>query len=217
MQPKPKRFYEETGMYIDWPQLKRLPQVNTFIDIGVGPKGTPVLWEQFRDAKIICIDPLDEAEIIAAKLLQNSDYIFLKTALGNQSSTSFINIDENLGKSSLLISTPINTDCDILERRTTSISRLDDVLKPFNDLGAIGIKIDTEGYELNILKGAIDTLSSTRFVLAEVRHNHISFEGQYGFGEFNAFMASNGFVPSIVFTAKPFIVDICYEPLHVFA
>ena len=113
----------------------------------------------------------------------------MKTALGNQSSTSFINIDENLGKSSLLVSTPINTDCDILERRTTSISRLDDVLKPFNDLGDIGIKIDTEGYELNILKGAIDTLSSTRFVLAEVRHNHISFEGQYGFGEFNAFMA----------------------------
>ena len=40
MQSKPKRFHEETGMYIDWPQLKRLPQVNTFIDIGVGPKGT---------------------------------------------------------------------------------------------------------------------------------------------------------------------------------
>ena len=33
-----KKFYEETGMYIDWQQLNRLPKIDTLIDIGVGIK-----------------------------------------------------------------------------------------------------------------------------------------------------------------------------------
>ena len=135
------------------------------------------------------------------------------STLGDSSLSSFINIDENMGKSSLLTATPINTDGDVLERRAVQITRLDDIVSSLHDLGDIGIKIDTEGYELNILRGAVNTLSSTRFVIAEVRHNHISFEGQYSFGEFNAFMASVGFVPTTIFTAKPFIVDLCYEPI----
>ena len=39
-----KYFYEETGMYIDWPQLKKLPEIDTLIDIGVSDWGTPDLY-----------------------------------------------------------------------------------------------------------------------------------------------------------------------------
>jgi FkbM family methyltransferase len=42
----------------------------------------------------------------------------------------------------------------------------------------IGIKIDTEGYELEVIKGAKETLKKTQFVLLEARHNHISFQHQ---------------------------------------
>ena len=40
-------FYKETGMYIDWDQLKNLPDIDTFIDVGVGAEGTPDLYEKF--------------------------------------------------------------------------------------------------------------------------------------------------------------------------
>ena len=36
-----KYFYEETGMYIDWPQIEKLPDIDTLIDVGVGQEGTP--------------------------------------------------------------------------------------------------------------------------------------------------------------------------------
>ena len=52
-------FYKETGMYIDWAQLDSLPEIDTFIDVGVGPKGTPDLYEKFESKKLILIDPLE--------------------------------------------------------------------------------------------------------------------------------------------------------------
>ena len=40
-------FRDETGMYIDWDKLNKLPQIDTLIDIGVGPMGTPDLYYPF--------------------------------------------------------------------------------------------------------------------------------------------------------------------------
>ena len=48
-----KYFYEETGMYIDWKQLDKLPDINTLIDVGVGPAGTPDLYQRFNTQKLI--------------------------------------------------------------------------------------------------------------------------------------------------------------------
>ena len=55
-------FYKETGMYIDWSQLDKLPNIDSLIDVGVGPNGTPDLYHRFKDKKLVLIDPLDEAE-----------------------------------------------------------------------------------------------------------------------------------------------------------
>ena len=55
-------FYKETGMYIDWDQLNKLPHIDTLIDIGVGPMGTPDLYSRFESAKLLLVDPLDETK-----------------------------------------------------------------------------------------------------------------------------------------------------------
>ena len=80
------------------------------------------------------------------------------------------------------------------------------------NLGKLGIKIDTEGYELNVIRGSTETLKSVEFVLAEVRHNHESFHGAYKLHEFVSEMHHNGFVLSMIMTAKPFIADLCFQP-----
>tara|TARA_E500000178_G_C16926779_1_gene709776 strand:+ start:306 stop:956 length:651 start_codon:yes stop_codon:yes gene_type:complete len=205
-------FYKETGMYIDWEQLKNLPDIDTFIDVGVGADGTPDLYQKFQEKKLVLIDPLDEAEKFYKENMQEADAIFYKTALGESTGSLKINIEENIGRSTILDVSDINFEGNPVEQREISVNTLDDVLK--NDqLGKIGIKIDTEGYELNVILGAKKTLSNTKFVIAEVRHNHESFNGVYKLHEFITEMHKNGFVLSMILTAKPFIADLCFEPI----
>tara|TARA_Y200000002_G_scaffold379577_1_gene389160 strand:+ start:245 stop:895 length:651 start_codon:yes stop_codon:yes gene_type:complete len=205
-------FYKETGMYIDWEQLKNLPDIDTFIDVGVGADGTPDLYQKFQEKKLVLIDPLDEAEKFYKENMQEVDAIFYKTALGESTGSLKINIEENIGRSTILDVSDINFEGNPVEQREISVNTLDDVLK--NDqLGKIGIKIDTEGYELNVILGAKKTLSNTKFVIAEVRHNHESFNGVYKLHEFITEMHKNGFVLSMILTAKPFIADLCFEPI----
>lgn len=205
-------FYKETGMYIDWEQLKNLPDIDTFIDVGVGADGTPDLYQKFQEKKLVLIDPLDEAEKFYKENMQEVDAVFFKTALGESAGSLKINIEENIGRSTILDVSDINFEGNPVEQREISVNTLDDVLK--NDqLGKIGIKIDTEGYELNVILGAKKTLSNTKFVIAEVRHNHESFNGVYKLHEFITEMHKNGFVLSMILTAKPFIADLCFEPI----
>ena len=69
-------FYKKTGLYIDWDQLTKLPEIDTLIDIGVGNEGTPDFYERFSNSKLILIDPLEEAYKFALENLKYRD-IFL--------------------------------------------------------------------------------------------------------------------------------------------
>ena len=69
-------FYKETGMYVDWAQLESLPEIDTFIDIGVGPEGTPDLYKKFKNKNLILIDPLDEAESFFKNNMANKGAVF---------------------------------------------------------------------------------------------------------------------------------------------
>ena len=153
-----KKFYEETGMYVDWKQLSKLPRIDTLIDIGVGPNGTEDLYNHFTNAKLILIDPIDEAKEYAKKISKTRNVEFFQNALG--------------------------------------------------------IKVDTEGFELDVMLGASEILKYTKFVIAEVRHNHESLQGVYKLHEFMKVMSDNKFVLTTILTAKPFIADLCFQPLN---
>ena len=204
-------FYKETGMYIDWAQLDNLPDIDTLIDVGVGSDGTPDLYKRFTGKKLILIDPLDEAEDFFKNKMQRTDAIFFKTALGETKGNVKINVQEILGNSSILDVTDINFDGDPVEQRIVPINKMDEVLDGLN-LGNIGLKIDTEGYELNVIRGAKNILARSKFVIAEVRHNHASFKEGYKLHNFVEEMHSNGFVLTKILTAKPFIADLCFQP-----
>ena len=208
-----KLFYEDTGMYIDWEQLNRLPKIDTLIDIGVGNRGTQNLYEKFSNEKLILIDPLDEAEDYATKNLKNRDYIFYKVALGNIKTKKELKIEERINRSTFLNVTNINFEANPVEKRNVEIDLLDNVIAKNDSLGRLGIKIDTEGYELDVILGAKNTLKSTKFVIAEVRHNHQSFDSCYELYQFMEAMNKNHFQLSMIITAKPFIADLCFQPI----
>ena len=72
-----KLFYKETGMFIDWNQLERLPDIDILVDIGVGRDGTPELYNRYNK-KLILIDPLDEAENFLKLKCKNLMQNFIK-------------------------------------------------------------------------------------------------------------------------------------------
>ena len=205
-------FYKETGTYIDWAQLQSLPEIDTFIDVGVGLEGTPDLYEKFKSNNLILIDPLDEAETFFKNNMANKGAVFLKTALGEKEDNVMINVEDSRGRSTILDVADINYEGDPIEKRNVTVRKLDNVVRK-SQLGRVGLKIDTEGYELNVIRGAKEVLKITKFVLAEVRHNHESFHGVYKLHEFVQEMHENGFVLSKILTAKPFIADLCFEPI----
>ncbi len=206
-----KYFYEETGMYIDWPQIERLPEIDTLIDIGVGQLGTPELYNRFPKSKLILIDPIQEAENYAKENLSHRDYKFFKYGLGDDEETKLLYIEEEIGRSTLLNVTSLNYESEPVKKIKIEVKTLDTLVKEVFNYGKIGIKIDTEGYELKIIKGAKKVLKSTHFVIAEVRHNHESFNKQYKLHEFIYEMHKNDFILTMILTAKPLIADLCFE------
>ena len=207
-----EKFYTKTGMYIDWQQIESLPEIDTLIDIGVGSKGTENLYRVFKNANLILVDPIDEAKEYAEKLSKHRKVVFIQSALGKEDGVEKnMKLQKERGYTSFLEISPINMESDYTEIKNFKISKLDTLLKDKNKLGRIGIKIDVEGYELDVVLGAIETLKFTKFIIAEVRHNHESLIGVYKLHEFMNIMNKNNFTLSKILTAKPFIADLCFQ------
>lgn len=207
-----KIYYKKTGMYIDWDQLSSLPNISNFIDVGVG-NGTFDLWKKFKNKRLICVDPLDESAKICNKFLKLRNYSFHKFAAGSKNGQKLLNVEKHIGRSTLLKVTKKNFEGKPKAKIKVEIRTLDQIIKSTNTNGSYGIKIDVEGYELEVLKGAKKTLKKTNFVIVEARHNHITFQKQYKLSDLMTFMSSNNFVLTKILTAKPFIADLCFQPI----
>ena len=68
-------------------KLKKSLAIDTLIDIGIGTRGTPELYNIFKKQKLILIDTLTEAEDYFKKKLKHRDAIFFKIALGSSNQT----------------------------------------------------------------------------------------------------------------------------------
>ena len=117
-----KKFYEETGMYVDWKQLSKLPRIDTLIDIGVGPNGTEDLYNHFTNAKLILIDPIDEAKEYAKKISKTRNVEFFQNALGRKDDVlKEIIIQKKRAYTSFLEISEINMKDDFDEKKQIKI------------------------------------------------------------------------------------------------
>ncbi|HEY1708217.1 MAG TPA: FkbM family methyltransferase [Rhizomicrobium sp.] len=137
--------------------------VAEIVDVGVC-HGTPFLYNAFPDCFFLLVDPRKDAEAIVERRPRNSK--FLNLALGAAKGEAILN---EAGSCSSFL------DWDMNDARSTPADRyavpmttLDEIIRSELKSDRIGIKIDTEGYEGEILKGLDSEIGRVQFVIAEV-------------------------------------------------
>ena len=200
-QARPKRF--EPGCKPRWksgwePAALRQPGFSprTVVDVGAGDgDGTPELYAAFPDAFHVLVEPLKENEPHLQRILQEYNGQYFLTALGAREEELIINVElpprwRNM--SSIHPRTDFTSSSNPVEKRKIPVTTLDALLDKHDFQAPFGLKIDTEGFEYQVIEGATNFLRDTQFVISEVNVAKV-YEGSYSFAEFIEIMAENSF------------------------
>jgi FkbM family methyltransferase len=176
----------------------------TIVDVGVGADGTPQLYEAFPGAFLILIEPLKEHEPQLKAISKEYKSEYFLTAVGAREENLVINVEPNKsGRSSICSRNDSTSTGDLVEKREIPVTTLDSLLEQHCFRPPFGLKIDTEGFEYQVIEGAPNFLRETQFVIAEVSVARRFTEG-YSFAEFIQIMNKNGFsLCDILHAQKP--------------
>jgi FkbM family methyltransferase len=173
--------------------LRRLCQPKTVFDVGVG-FGTLPLYEAFPTAQFILVEPLQEyAPAIENISRQYRCRTYFKAAGMSEGQMTITVEPGDLQRSSLKDRTPLSAAKGATTERTIEVTTLDAIYREIQNVEPpILIKIDTEGFELEVLKGAANLLQHADTVIAEVSVAE-RFIGSHTFEDMIFFMHERGF------------------------
>jgi len=132
------------------------------VDVGVAT-GTNRLQENFSKSRFLWVEPLVEFEPILEKLSKKYNGEYILAAAGSFNGHTEIQVDPDLYGSSLMF--------DMSEghqRRQIRVIKLDDLVEEYNLKSDILLKVDVQGYELEVLEGAQKLLQDCEIVILEV-------------------------------------------------
>ncbi len=173
---------------------------NTILDVGGGQATTAEIFQKaYPNHKIYIFEPIQSnAQIIAKTAIQYSNWNLITKAAGSQIGTSQINIAQRVTASSLLeLDTNIlgeGTYKDVLAFKNTeaiSLTTLDSEIS--SDAIIDVLKMDVQGYELEVLKGASSTIARTKVIVFEV-NNHQGFKNAPTYYNIDSFLRLHNFV-----------------------
>lgn len=188
--------------------LRRLGQPASVIDVGVN-LGTPELYRAFPGARFLLIDPQSGGE--ARMTRRPANYVFANVALG--AAPGRVTIQEQGGRSSALQRTAL-TERGAPKPYEAAVTTLDALIDDHALKGPIGLKIDTEGYEIEVLKGLERHVADIAFVICEASVRR-RFVGGYTFADLVIAMKAKGFEFYNILNppkARPNFYDVLFLP-----
>jgi FkbM family methyltransferase len=161
----------------------------TVIDVGVAYH-TQELYQEFREANILLIEPLAEFEPFLRKICATYNAQYVLAAAAETAGRAILNVHRDKVGSSLLKEVE-GAAVDGVPRQVPVVT-IDEVCAEKNLNGPYLIKVDVQGAELRVLAGAMRTLRETEAVILEVTlfgtiisgpqfYNVVAFMKQYGF------------------------------------
>ena len=163
----------------------------TVFDVGVA-QGTPELYTYVSrsGALLVLVEPLEEFEGYMRELLRKHRGFVYLAAAGEVRGEVVLNLYSDLRKTSRYKKVDMN-DRAIKTRKVRMIP-LDDILGEHELPGPYLLKIDVEGDELSVLKGAKLILTQTEVVIVETSVSR-RFEGGSEFADIVTFLRGEGF------------------------
>ncbi len=168
------------------------------IDVGAN-RGQFSLMARLLDAGITvhAFEPLPSEAGVYRKLLGGREGIHLhEHALGDKESLTILHVSGHADSSSLL---PIGALQRQLFPATAQVAQcevkvltLDSLPSCWQNAGRALLKLDVQGYELNVLRGATQALKHCAYVYAECSHVPL-YDGQALYPEVEAFLRQQGF------------------------
>jgi FkbM family methyltransferase len=176
----------------------RSRNVDLVVDIGanVGQYADRLRKEGYG-GWIVSFEPITAAyEALISSASRDGRWKALNMALGENEGTAKINVSQSSVFSSILSQRPAATTFDsqaaVIRVESVRVARLDDVFAELPQSKAPFLKIDTQGYERQVLSGAQKRLS--RFVGVQMELPIIPlYEGTWRFHEAVAYMSERGF------------------------
>jgi FkbM family methyltransferase len=147
------------------------------------------MYETFSDAHLVTIDPLPEQLKRLQNQLEPRKAEQIVSALGSSSSELEMFVPRNMDRSSLHERTSLTEE---ITKRTVTVRTLDEIVKEHDWPKPYVLKLDAEGHELEVLKGAADSLRDTAIVYCETSLGR-RFDSGYSFQDINLFLTEKGF------------------------
>jgi len=174
--------------------------IDTVIDIGAN---AGQFAEQLRndiryDKTIISFEPMSSAyELLNAKAKDDLNWTTYNIALGEEDKSDEINIAGNSDSSSLLDMLPKHLksapESKYIGKEIVKIKKLDSIFHDFcSPSNTIYMKIDTQGYECRVLKGADNSLKQIDTVQMEMSLVPL-YDGETLFNDMYMFMSGRGY------------------------
>lgn len=176
---------------------KKLLEKGVILDVGGGQATTAEIFSHyFPQQKIYIFEPISSniaaIENATSRTLQ---WNIIHKAVGNQVGTTFINVAQRVTASSLL---DMNANAegygDMLQlqnREAIEVTTLDREIAL--EVPVLILKMDVQGFELEVLRGGIETLKRTHIVIVEI-NNHDGYKNAPTYYEIDDFLRQNGFV-----------------------
>jgi FkbM family methyltransferase len=174
-------------------------EIDLVIDVGanVGQFGQSLRAGGYH-GRIVSFEPIEAAfQELSKKAAADSRWEAHHCGLGATHGEAVIHVSELSVCSSILDLTSVASlhDSRVAVTRTEKIEirTLDEVAADLS--GKILLKIDTQGYEKQVLEGGPQTIARVKGILMELPIIHV-YEGEWHFHEAAKYMADLGFVPA---------------------
>ena len=161
-------------------------EADVILDVGVS-RGTPWLYQAFHDKEFVLIDPLPSFDERLYK--PPAKYVCEKIGLGSKPGEMTLDIR---GPRSTLHEWQPSKAHHSEGSVVVAIETLDQVIQRHADGRTVGVKIDTEGHEVEVLKGLNACVGLVEFIVCECSIRR-RFNDDYQFSDLIVALADRGF------------------------